>query len=618
MLGQTCGDMGKQQGDLRLYTSEECDALNGIYHESGECTKKDGGSFSYDCGMLYKEKNAMVQRNATNANIRNNSTLKNVTNARNNSTAKNVTNARNNSTAKNVRNARNNSSATNIKNNSTVKNVRNVKNNSSATNAKNNTSATNAKNNSSATNAKNNSSATNAKNNSSATNAKNNTSATNAKNRGWVGLAKNNSSATNVKNNSSAKNVALPSGWKQYTNPETGERFGYHSIDGRWQMEPPSALNAINISGLLTASAARGKVPKVPLKMGIKQPQGLKEYYPDQPQGLKEYYPDQPDVSGEYVPVYAVKDINAKFDNINYSLGIFKDMINKINEGGVPVITQKVIESGSFATAEDTKRLTEDINAKFDNVNHSLRTLKDMIYKINEGEVPVITQKVIESGSFATAEDTKRLTEDIKGLNDAIEVLKGSIANIQIPDTSKLALASDLQALKGAISNIQIPDTSKLALASDLQALKGAISNIQIPDTSKLALASDVTAIKDTIKELKDAQAKIVLPNTSNFALDSDLEKIKESVSKIDIPNTSQFVKLSDINKRVAPAINKSLAPINDTIEKINNSINELEERIPQENIPEENISQEGGRGRRNTRRSRYRLRKTNHRLKKM
>jgi hypothetical protein len=67
MLVQTCGDMGKQQGDLRLYTSEECDAMNGNYHPNGECLKKEGGSFSYDCGMLYKGKNVGTKSVNTNA-----------------------------------------------------------------------------------------------------------------------------------------------------------------------------------------------------------------------------------------------------------------------------------------------------------------------------------------------------------------------------------------------------------------------------------------------------------------------------------------------------------------------------------------------------------------------
>ena len=50
-----CSNLGMQQGDLRIYTSEECDAMGGIYSQNGECTKKNGGSFSYDCGRLYND-----------------------------------------------------------------------------------------------------------------------------------------------------------------------------------------------------------------------------------------------------------------------------------------------------------------------------------------------------------------------------------------------------------------------------------------------------------------------------------------------------------------------------------------------------------------------------------
>ena len=64
ILDQTCRDMGKQQGDLRIYSSEECAAMNGIYHVNGECTKKYGGSFSAECGMLYNGKNAVAREYA--------------------------------------------------------------------------------------------------------------------------------------------------------------------------------------------------------------------------------------------------------------------------------------------------------------------------------------------------------------------------------------------------------------------------------------------------------------------------------------------------------------------------------------------------------------------------
>lgn len=51
-LPDYCGDLGKlsADGNIRIYTREECEQkLNGIFHASGECTKKDGGSYSWDC-----------------------------------------------------------------------------------------------------------------------------------------------------------------------------------------------------------------------------------------------------------------------------------------------------------------------------------------------------------------------------------------------------------------------------------------------------------------------------------------------------------------------------------------------------------------------------------------
>jgi hypothetical protein len=38
----------KQQEPVRLYTQEECRNINGIWHANGECTKKEGGSYSWD------------------------------------------------------------------------------------------------------------------------------------------------------------------------------------------------------------------------------------------------------------------------------------------------------------------------------------------------------------------------------------------------------------------------------------------------------------------------------------------------------------------------------------------------------------------------------------------
>ena len=73
---QSCGELGTQDGDLRFYTEEECDALNGTFNSTGECFRKEGGSFTYDCGLLYKDKppsqSAMAKREAAeNALIKN-------------------------------------------------------------------------------------------------------------------------------------------------------------------------------------------------------------------------------------------------------------------------------------------------------------------------------------------------------------------------------------------------------------------------------------------------------------------------------------------------------------------------------------------------------------------
>ena len=50
-----CGTLGKSSKDtrpIRLYTKSECDTLDGNFHSNGECTKKTGGSFSWDCGLI--------------------------------------------------------------------------------------------------------------------------------------------------------------------------------------------------------------------------------------------------------------------------------------------------------------------------------------------------------------------------------------------------------------------------------------------------------------------------------------------------------------------------------------------------------------------------------------
>lgn len=38
----------KQIEEIRLYSREECESIGGIWHSNGECTKKTGGSYSWD------------------------------------------------------------------------------------------------------------------------------------------------------------------------------------------------------------------------------------------------------------------------------------------------------------------------------------------------------------------------------------------------------------------------------------------------------------------------------------------------------------------------------------------------------------------------------------------
>jgi len=55
ILVQTCSDLGIQDGNLRKYTEEECDSMDGIYKSDGSCGKKDGGSYSSECGNLLND-----------------------------------------------------------------------------------------------------------------------------------------------------------------------------------------------------------------------------------------------------------------------------------------------------------------------------------------------------------------------------------------------------------------------------------------------------------------------------------------------------------------------------------------------------------------------------------
>ena len=47
--GGPCYCFGFTDGGIRKYTRAECDRLGGIWHANGECTKPQGGSYSWDC-----------------------------------------------------------------------------------------------------------------------------------------------------------------------------------------------------------------------------------------------------------------------------------------------------------------------------------------------------------------------------------------------------------------------------------------------------------------------------------------------------------------------------------------------------------------------------------------
>ena len=53
-IPKICGRLGKpsSDGNIRLYVKQECDKLDGNFHGNGECTKKEGGSYSWDCREL--------------------------------------------------------------------------------------------------------------------------------------------------------------------------------------------------------------------------------------------------------------------------------------------------------------------------------------------------------------------------------------------------------------------------------------------------------------------------------------------------------------------------------------------------------------------------------------
>ena len=57
-----CGSYGRASSDnnIRLYTKQECDTLQGNFSANGECLKNGGGSWSWDCRELNNTASPMV------------------------------------------------------------------------------------------------------------------------------------------------------------------------------------------------------------------------------------------------------------------------------------------------------------------------------------------------------------------------------------------------------------------------------------------------------------------------------------------------------------------------------------------------------------------------------
>ena len=54
----SCGGFTGRPSDdgiLRVYTRDECEGLSGSWHANGECSRPEGGSFSYDCREINKD-----------------------------------------------------------------------------------------------------------------------------------------------------------------------------------------------------------------------------------------------------------------------------------------------------------------------------------------------------------------------------------------------------------------------------------------------------------------------------------------------------------------------------------------------------------------------------------
>lgn len=73
-----CLGLGRPNSDasIRLYNQSECDQLNGNFHGNGECYKKEGGSWSWECRELNKADTMTILDATYGGNCANGNTLK--------------------------------------------------------------------------------------------------------------------------------------------------------------------------------------------------------------------------------------------------------------------------------------------------------------------------------------------------------------------------------------------------------------------------------------------------------------------------------------------------------------------------------------------------------------
>lgn len=256
-------------------------------------------------------------------------------------------------------------------------------------------------------------------------------------------------------------------------------------------------------------------------------------------------------------------------------------------------LAKSITDNGNFAKMTDLEEIRNNIQA----LKVSTAGNGDSISQLGN-----INRGVIQ--------DIMGLKNQYPQISDAVTALKDAQAKIVVPDTSKLALASDVQAVKEAQNRfVTEPDLNTLrnsyeSLMTTVSKLKQDIEKIVIPDTSKFASILDLQALNSSLgskisagsrfyasaselQQLKSVISKIRIPDTSTFVQASDLEEVKES-----IPDTSEFVKISDISKRLTTALKKPLSAINMKIDELNTAISELQE----------SSAQEGGRRRDRTR----------------